>query len=122
MFTLRHSVVVVERKAMFESQKTKDLREKLLAEVYTDEEKFVRAIAEKHTVMNLGQNWPEETYNRLRSEAESDEVHDAIVQEYKSWLKDAKKECAMIKKANLPLTLANAELAFSKKGPFAKQA
>lgn len=106
--------------SLHESQKTKDLREKLLNEVHTNVESLIKAAAERHTVLNLGANWPEDTYYRLRSEAESDEVHEGIVEEYKSWLKDAKKEAAMVVKAKLPLTLESMELAFMKKGPFAK--
>jgi hypothetical protein len=106
--------------AMHESQKVKDLRVKLETEVHQNVESLIKAAAERHTVLNLGQNWPEDTYWRLRSEAETEDVADAIVDEYKSWLKDAKKEAAMVVKAKLPLTLESMELAFNKKGPFAK--
>lgn len=102
---------------MFESQKTKELREKLSKEVYTDLEKLIEAAALRHTILNLGQNWPEIRYmNQL---AEDDETYRLVQKEYKSWLKDARKEAKMVVKAKLPLTLESMELAFSKKGPFA---
>jgi hypothetical protein len=103
---------------MHESQKIKDLRKQLEEQVHPNVEMLIKSAAERHTVLNLGCNWPEDTYYKLRSEAESDEVHEAIVDEYKSWLKDAKKEAAMVVKAKLPLTLNSMELAFMKKGPF----
>jgi hypothetical protein len=101
---------------MFESQKTKDLRDKLENEVHATEESLIKATAVRHTVINLGQNWPEIMH--LTQLAESDEMYDGVLDEYKSWLKDAKKEVKMVVKAKLPLTLASTELAFSRKGPF----
>jgi hypothetical protein len=101
---------------MYESQNTKDLRVKLESEVHATEESLIKATAVRHTVINLGQNWPEIMH--LTQLAESDEMYDGVIDEYKSWLKDAKKEVKMVVKAKLPLTLANTELAFSRKGPF----
>jgi hypothetical protein len=88
---------------------------------YSDLESFAKAIAERHTVLNLGQPWPEVSYQQLRSEAESDEMYDGIVEEFRSWLKDARKEANMVADAGLPWTLASAEDAFMKRGVFAKQ-
>jgi hypothetical protein len=46
---------------------------------------------------------------------------DGVWDEYKSWVKQAKKDATRVQKAGLPLTLANARLAFENKGPFAKK-
>ncbi len=114
----RFGVANTTESDMHESQKVKDLRAKLEAEVHSSEESLVKATALRHTILNLGQNWPEIT--RLDQLAESDEMYDGVMEEYKSWLKDSKKEVTMVVKAKLPLTLANTELAFTRKGPFAK--
>jgi hypothetical protein len=53
---------------------------------------------------------------------ESDEMAEGTMDEYRSWLKDARRDAEKVRKAGLPLTLANATLAFELKGPFAKKA
>jgi hypothetical protein len=103
------------------SQKMKDLKAKLETEIHPNIESLIKAAAERHTVLNLGQNWPDPTYGRLLGECSNDEEYDAVLAEYKMWLKDAKKEATMVVKAGLPLTLESMELAFSKKGPFEKK-
>lgn len=106
--------------------------------VWTDFEKFVRMLAKEHTVANMGfdlgeafqgygsRNIPpdlvvEMAYNTLYQGSESDEMAEGIEEEYRSWLKDARRDAEKVRKAGLPLTLANASLAFELKGPFAKR-
>lgn len=101
---------------MHESQKIKDLRVELESKVHATEDSLIKATAVRHTILNLGQNWPE--VSRLEELAEDDEMYNGVLAEYKDWLKDAKKEVKMVVKAKLPLTLANTELAFNRKGPF----
>lgn len=52
--------------------------------------------------------------------SESDEIAKCISDEHMSWVKDAKKDVAKVVKKGLPLTLANARLAWEEKGPFAE--
>lgn len=101
---------------MHESQRVKDLREKLNAEVHPNRESLVEATATRHTIINMGQNWP--MVSRLDELAEDDETYKMVMREYKSWLKDAKKEVAMVVKAKLPLTLASTDDVFHRRGVF----
>jgi len=103
--------------------------------VWTDFDKFVRMCAQEHTIANMGQCFeslvghssskPEliiaQAYSQLRNDCESDEMADGIEDELKYWLKVAKKDATRVQKAGLPLTLANARLAFENQGPFAKK-
>lgn len=103
---------------MPESRKTKELREAAESKVHTSVETLIKAAAERHTVLNLGQNWPETSYSRLLSECEDDSQYKAVQDELKMWIKSAKKEAKMVVAAKLPLTLNSMELAFMKKFPF----
>ena len=106
--------------------------DRALNHVYTDLETYVRDIAREHTVANMGQDleWlmgspsfyekrPETLisgcYNQLRNDCESDEMADGIHDEYRSWVKDARRDAAIVQKNNLSLTIANAMLAFERK-------
>jgi hypothetical protein len=103
---------------MYESQRVKDLRIKLNGEIHKGRQSLVEATALRHTILNLGQNWPEVT--RLEELAEDDETYKLVQKEYKSWLKDSRKEVAMVVKAKLPLTLESTDMVFHRKGPFAE--
>lgn len=59
-------------------------------------------------------------YSRFYQESETDEMADGIDTERKSFLKDARKAARAVRDARLPLTLANASLAYYGKAPFAK--
>jgi uncharacterized protein YifE (UPF0438 family) len=103
--------------------------------VWTDFDKFVTMCAKEHAIANMGQSFEdlagyganrpelivEQAFSQLRNDCESDEMADGVWDEYKSWVKQAKKDATRVQKAGLPLTLANARLAFENKGPFAKK-
>lgn len=59
-------------------------------------------------------------YDRAVGESESDAMADAFNSERKSFLKPARRAAGAVLKAKLPLTLANARLAYYGKAPFAK--
>lgn len=103
--------------------------------VYTDFDRYVRDIAREHTVVNMGFELtdvehyagPEDLIRSayqhvLECNAEAlGEVEgcDSVEEEFRSWLKDAKRDAARVRKAKLPLTLENARMAFLNRGPFA---
>lgn len=105
--------------------------------VWTDFEAFVKMCAKEHAIANMGQELgdflhrgytpkPEQlvdfAWNAFMGDMESDEMAEGTMDEYRSWLKDARRDAEKVRKAGLPLTLANATLAFELKGPFAKKA
>ncbi len=113
-----------------------DLIKQAYEHVWTDFEKFVRMCAQEHTIANMGfeladhmlgygserpENIVAAAYNSLYQSSESDEMAEGIEDEFRSWLKDARKDGLRVQKSGLPLTLANARLAFENKGPFAKK-
>lgn len=57
-------------------------------------------------------------YNRFYHEMENDEQADGLNEERKSFLKDARRAARKVRDAGLPLTLANADLAWNEKAPF----
>jgi len=98
--------------------------------VYTDWEKYIRDIAREHTIVNMGQCLeylmdgyrscnPEhvisDAFNQLRNDCETDEQAESIDDEFRSWVKQAKKDAAVIKKLGLPWTIDNSRLVFEKK-------
>lgn len=104
--------------------------------VWTDFEAFIKMLAKEHTVANMGMDLvdfvgrgyvpkPEDVvnyaFNGLMNDMESDEMADGVQDEYRSWLKQGRKDAERVRKAGLPLTLANAALSFENKGPFAKK-
>lgn len=104
--------------------------------VHASEEALVEQCAAEHTVANMGmyieelleyalldrpQNLFYSAFNNLYQQSESDEIADGTMAEYKSWLKQAKKDVARVKKAKLPLTFKNVRMAFDNEGPFAKK-
>lgn len=102
---------------------------------FIDLERFVKTVAQEHTIANLGQDIfdrisPEmalrqpqgavgAAFQQLREDCESDELCDGVDEEYRGWLKTARKDVAELVKRGATLTLENARLAFEKKGPFA---
>jgi len=115
----------------------KELIALAFAHVYTDEEKFVEAQAMEHTIANAGlsirdhlsygttwfETHPDEVievipsaFNQMREDFGGEGVD--IEPEMRDWKKQAKKDTKLILKAGLPMTMANARLAFEKKGPF----
>lgn len=114
-----------------------------LDHVYADEQKLIEDCAREHSLVNMGQSlkqlirssWgsdaierftknPEQLvgacYNAFYQGSESDEMAEGIDRERRSFLKDSKRDVARVKKAGLPLTIANARLAFLGKPPFDK--
>ncbi len=59
-------------------------------------------------------------YDEFYQSSESDEIAKCIADEHRSWVKSAKKDVTKVVKGGLPLTLANARLAWEEKGPFAR--
>ncbi len=122
---------------MPQTTSTKEIIAAATVHVWTDFEKFVQMLAKEHTIANMGMELsdyvsrscgssrPEDTVNHafsgLMNDMESDEMADGVQEEYRSWLKQGRKDALRVQKAGLPLTLANATLAFENKGPFAKK-
>lgn len=104
--------------------------------VWTDFEAFIKMVAKEHAIANMGQDLsdfvhrgftpkPEQVvdfaWSSFMGDMESDEMAEGTMDEYRSWLKDARRDAEKVRKAGLPLTLANVTLAFELKGPFAKK-
>ncbi len=104
---------------------------------YTDEQKFIRTVAMEFAVSNMGQDLADcisnhgltpppaanliaYAYQRVAA-SEGDEVYEAFEEERIGWEKEARKMVPRLKKAGLPLTVANTHLCWEKKGPFAKK-
>lgn len=105
-----------------------------ITHVWSDLEKFIKMCAQEHTIANMGQEvenydlgWPAEDVvyhafqQMLNDICTEDEMVDGIEKEYRSWLKDARRDALRVQKAGLPLCLWNSRLAFENKGPFAKK-
>ena len=115
--------------------KPNELVEAALNHVYTDFDEYVKDQAKEHTVANLGQELSDfargsradtlvaGAFYQLRCNyaAEMGDDGDAVMDEYKSWLKEAKKNCGRVKKAGLPWTLQNSRDAFEQRGHFKKE-
>jgi hypothetical protein len=105
-----------------------------LAYVYTDFDQYVKDQAKEHTIANLGQSLsdygcygkPEHlvasAFSQLRENYGMELGDDAagVDEEYRDWLKEAKKNCEKVRKAGLPWTLSNSRDAFEQRGAFAK--
>lgn len=100
---------------------------------WDDADALVKAIAQEHTILNLGATVEEYIYGNVEPSrvistafhgmrqaygSEGEELLDGIEDEYRSWVKNARKDVATIEKLGLPLTLANARRAFE--GEFKK--
>lgn len=117
------------------NQNMKALVLEAMAVVYTDEQKFINVLAKEFALSNLGQELedhirfskcaPEHVidhaWSGMLSECDSDEMEEGMHDERRGWEKDAKKMLKQLKSKKLPLTIANAHLAWEIKGPFAKQ-
>lgn len=101
--------------------------------VHTDICKLIKQVAAEHAVQNMGMNVedyvdfldkPENQlyscFNSMYQQSEDDSMADGTMEEYRSWLKQAKKDVSLVKKAKLPLTARNVRSAFLKEGPFKK--
>lgn len=120
---------MVEEMKMPNKIKKSELVTQAMNVVYTDWEKYLRDIAREHTIANMGQDLeslmqgcrevPEhvisDAFNQLRNDCESDEMADGVDEEFRSWLKQAKKDAAVVKKLGLPWTIDNSRLVFEKK-------
>jgi hypothetical protein len=60
-----------------------------------------------------------ETYRSMLKNPQVDTVIESFMDEYDWWLPRVREEAKRIQEAGLPLTLANAQLVFEHKGPFA---
>ena len=100
---------------------------------YTDFDAYVKDIAREHTIANMGQSIEDYAHDRDQPDklisrawsgfyniAESQEMADGFDEEYRSWLKTAKKDAMRVKRAKLPLTLVNARKSFMNEEPFKK--
>lgn len=120
---------------MTKADKTAGLQQ-ALEHVWTDLEAFIKMCAKEHTIANLGQDLRDYVHGTYRDPqyivdgayqqflndiCTDDDMVDSIEDEYRSWLKDARRDALLVQKAGLPLTLANARMAFEKQGPFAKK-
>lgn len=105
--------------------------------VHTDEENLAKQVAAEHALINMGMtvedyctyqspNRPESflygCFNSFYQQSESDEMAEGTWDEYRSWIKQAKKDIALVKKEKLPLTARNVRAAFLLEGPFKKYA
>jgi hypothetical protein len=118
---------------MEEKQQVKDIIAKAMSHVWTDEERFKDAIACFYAFENMGQDlasaWATRNaregneqhifasaWRSLVSESAGEEDEEGneldITPEHKSWLKDAKKIVATLKKHKMAFTMANAEEVF----------
>ncbi len=103
--------------------------------VYADTESYIRDIAREHTIANLGSSLEElvgrhgnmepryvigAAFSCLANDHACEGL--SLDPEYRSWLKDARRDAALVVKAGLPMTIRNARDAFEFKGPFAKKA
>ncbi len=89
----------------------------LLEQVHETEDSFVKAVAMRHTVENLGMPWPE--YNSLGrlleahmdgvDESQEGEMERGLREEHKHWLGVARETAAKLMARQLPFTLENAE-------------
>lgn len=117
----------------------KQIIEAAFAHVYTDAEELIKDAAREHTIANLGQELEDflqpseyllknpqkvfhDCFNGLYSQSESDEMADALQEEYRDWQKRSRKDVEKVQKKKLPLTMTNVRLAFENKGPFEKKA
>lgn len=124
-----------------EKQKTETVIAKAMSHVWTNEESFKDAIACFYAYENMGQvlstNWSvrnareghEHTIfasawhslvNESSGELDENDRPLDITSEHKSWLKDAKKIVATLKKHKMDLTMANAEDIFKNPKKYAK--
>lgn len=110
----------------------KALVDAAFAIVFTNENKFLREVAEEYTLANMGQTiddfvteWT--SLENLVTQAYGQFYIDVgvnrrdLTNEYTSWLKEAKKIVKALKKAELPLTVHNAHHFWDKTGPFASK-
>jgi hypothetical protein len=102
--------------------------------VFTDVEALIKNVAAEHAVINMGQELTDHfpygspdpsrllyaCYQNFYQASESDEMADGTQDEYRSWLKQSKKDVAKVQKKGLPLTPRNVRAAFLNEGPFAK--
>lgn len=121
---------MVEENKMKKPIGVKELCALAMHVVYTDWDKYLRDISREHAIANMGQTledltgssaWlkPEDlissAFHQLRNDCESDEMADGVDEEAKQWLKQAKKDAAVVKKLGLPWTIDNSRLVFEKK-------
>lgn len=99
--------------------KTKQTKEELEAIVHATDASIIEAAANRWTTENLGGVWPKDRWQDQSAdgidESEVDDWYDGLQSEFKDWQKEAKKHLKELKARQLPLTLANMELAFSLK-------
>ena len=107
-----------------------------MAHVYTVDDELVQDFARESCIANMGQSLTDYigqfrnndtgklvryAYDAFYQQSESDEMARMLDDERKSFLKDAKKCLAQVKKAKQPLTLGNMRDAYLGQGPFKKQ-
>jgi len=101
--------------------------------VYTNINDYVLDQAREHTIANMGMDILDHVNPKSPPEkvvlhawydfcnlAESDEMLDSFEEEKRSWLRQSADDAKKVQKEGLPLTLANARMAFEFKGPFEK--
>lgn len=84
---------------------------KILNTIYTDADYLARAAADWWTTENLGMSFPEQNWRFEYVEAG---VEDGMEEEYRGWLKDAKRFLKIVQRHKLPLTLRSMEQAFNR--------
>lgn len=96
----------------------KKTKEELESEVHATENALARCAADRWTTENMGGTWPKDKWQDMfneSSEADDDEWEAGMDQEWTEWFETAKRLTAKLVSLSLPLTLANMELAFSRK-------
>lgn len=115
-------------------EEAKAMVEQALKHEYTDERKFIRALASYSTLENMGHSAEEslgrgfrvkaedlfsDAYGTFRGDAEMEGID--VGDEYTTWDKEAKKILVTLQKKKLPLTVENGNHAWNKTGPFTKK-
>jgi hypothetical protein len=95
--------------------------EELLNQVHLAVDSLCKASSDRWTTENLGGVWPDDRWQEMANEScecdDEDDWEKGLLDENKDWRKEAAKFAKLVVKNNLPLTMANMELAFSGKLP-----
>lgn len=104
---------------------SKQSKQELESRVYDSVDDLIKACALRWTIENLGQQWPDVNSMGVLMEMHMDgvsegatnegEMEDSLHEEFDHWKEDASKHVKVVVERDLPLTMANVELSFSRK-------